>query len=127
NVSRLLDSGWDTNIGVSATVGMRGSEPDYATRSDYTLDFATAPHDDAIIKSMRRAGEGYGLHFRIGSTVSSESPPRSDLEIASEAEALVKALPRAAFGRRPTRFPMMTDWAASDGTHTPGTLGTELR
>ncbi|MEX0777690.1 MAG: hypothetical protein WD042_18455 [Phycisphaeraceae bacterium] len=129
NISRLLDSGWDTNLSIKATARERDndSDQDLATDSAYTVDFATAPREDAIVKSMSRDGPGAGLVLRIGSHVTKDKLPQSDLDIANETLKLVEALPPITFGRRPTRFPVMTDFRAVDTTHTPDTQAVELQ
>lgn len=126
NITRLLDSGLDANLSLGAIAASEGTPDGEVTRSGYALDFATSPAEDKVVKSIRRDGPGFGIHVRVGPHLSPDTLPRSDLEIAGETRALVDALPPVTFGRRPTRFPVMTDWSASDRTHTPGTQAIEL-
>lgn len=127
NVSRMLDTGWDTNIYISATMGMQGYTTIYPRQSAYALDFASKPQASAILKTLERSGPGYGLCFRVGPMITKDHLPVSDYEFASRTAAMVQKLPQVNFGRRPTQFPVMTEWSASDQTHTPGTRDLELK
>lgn len=127
NVSRMLDAGWDTNIYISATNGMQGYTPIYPKQSSYALDFAYKPEPSAILKTLTRSGPGYGLCFRVGPMITKDQLPVSDHEFAARTVAMVQTLPQVNFGRRPTQFPVMTEWSARDQTHTPGTRDLELK
>lgn len=127
NVSRMLDTGWDTNIAITATNGMQGFTTLYPKRSACAIDFASKPESAAILKTLNRDGPGYGLVFRVGTTITKDQLPTSDFEFATKTADMVAKLPPVNFGRRPTQFPVMTEWSASDRTHTPGTRDLELK
>lgn len=127
NVSRMLDVGWDTNVTISAINTMQGYTTLYPKHTAYAIDFASKPDASAILKTLKRNGPGYGLSFRVGPTITADSLPISDFEYATQTAAMVDKLPPVNFGRRPTLFPVMTEWSASDQTHTPGTRDLELK
>ncbi len=143
NVTRLLDSGlspevrqrragmrqpgMDTNLELLVMVRPGGGGPaQVVNESAFTVDFATAPSLEAVVKTLRRDGPGAGMHVRMGPRLDEDTMPRSDLEIATQTREIAESLPPVTFGRRPTTFPMMTDFSRGEHNHTPGTHGQEL-
>ncbi|MGC9317054.1 MAG: hypothetical protein ACP5KN_03330 [Armatimonadota bacterium] len=96
-----------------ARLELRGAErysyDEWLPSLDATFDVATAPREDAIVKSFHRQGPGAGLVIVVPGVLSPESPDevKSDLEYCAESVALAKMIPDVAFGRRPQRFPLL--------------------
>jgi hypothetical protein len=124
NISRLLYSDSDTIFRYDATVNYH--HPD-ATSSDYSLDFATAPTDTAVVKTLRRRnGPGSGIKVRVPPDLTDHKFPLADYEYAQQTQDVVRGLTPVSFGRRPTRFPILTDLSADALHDAPGVLSHEL-
>lgn len=122
--SRFLYDGLDVGISFHATIqyGQR-----FAETSDYSVDFATAPDEASIVKTIRRNGPGDGLQMVVPPDLEGEHRPRSDREFAGETAAFTAKLAAVPFGRTPRRFPVMLGLNADDHNNTPGTRELENR
>jgi hypothetical protein len=86
------------------------------TRADYMLDFAAAPQDSAIVRSIHRSGPGGDIALIIPSTVDARNQPWADFELAAHRAATVAKMPRVTFGKRPTIFPCITGFVPTQAT-----------
>ncbi len=123
NVSRLLYDGWPTIFNFHAQITYGQSRAD---RAVYEIDFAAAPREDAIVKTIRREGEGNGIAVLVPENMAEGRRPMADYQIASETSALTTRLPAVPFGRRAQRFPLLTDISVSGSSISPGTAANEL-
>ncbi len=73
--------------------------------ADYVVDFATAPSDADIFKAVNRTGPGADVQIVVPAD---GSPPMADFELARQRAELAARLPPVTFGRRPTKFPVLT-------------------
>ncbi len=108
-----------------ARMELRGAEKysytDWLPALDATLDFATAPHDGAIVKSFRKQGAGAGLSIIVPGVLTLESADRlkADYEYCAENVAMADNLPGITFGKRPERFPFFISLGLKDGLYSP--------
>lgn len=96
-----------------ARLELRGAEKysydEWLPSLDATFDFATAPSDDAIVKSFHREGPGAGLVVMVPGVLSEQTADqlRRDTSFRDESVALATTVPVPEFGRRPERFPVI--------------------
>ncbi len=77
--------------------------------SKYTLEFATAPREDAILKRVDRAGAGARITLSLPPALTRDQLPGADFDLAKARADLIPKLPVITFGQRPKLFPMMAD------------------
>jgi hypothetical protein len=123
NVSRMMRQECEAVLRVQAMHAW----PDKAEVSGYRLDFATAPRDDAIERTIRRSGPGAGIRMRVGGTRMFGDLPKADHEFAAEQLAMAERLPAPGFGRRPERIEIRGEFATLDGTFSPPALDLERK
>jgi hypothetical protein len=123
NVSRMMRQECEAVLRVQAI----HTWPDKAEVSGYRLDFATAPRDDAVERTIRRSGPGAGIRVRVGGARMFGDLPKADHEFAAEQLAMAERLPAPGFGRRPTRIEIRGEFAALDGTFSPPALELERK
>lgn len=96
-----------------ARLELRGAEKysydEWLPALDATFDIATAPSEDAIVKSFHREGPGAGLVIMVPGVLSADSADqvRCDREFGDESVALAATVPAPEFGRRPERYPVI--------------------
>ena len=102
NVSRDFTGGIENTLFLTTA-----QKVDHA---DYAVDFANAPSDKAVFKAVNHNGPGTDVRILIPSDASSVHPPEGDAELAHARADLVAHFPPITFGKRPTKFPMFTQF-----------------
>jgi hypothetical protein len=123
NVSRMMRQECEAVLRVQAI----HTWPEKAEVSGYRLDFATAPRDDAVDRTIRRSGPGAGIRIRVGGARMFGDLPKADHEFAAEQLAMAERLPAPGFGRRPERIEIRGEFAHLDGTFSPPALDLERK
>lgn len=124
NITRLTYVDADTLFKLRATVAY--GNPD-AAHSSYTLDFASAPTDEAILKSLTRSGPGPGMFVRVPGVITPDTLPKADYEYAEERLDMLGRLPRITFGRQPHLFPTIIQIPGNRESISAGVRAAELQ
>ena len=124
NLSRLLYADSDSNLTLMAT--LKYHNPDAAS-SRYAVDFATAPEEVAIVSSYERNGAGCGMSMRIPPDLLQGREPKFDLQVTGENLRVAEQLTPPAFGKVPTRFPILIGLTMLDKNTSAGTRERELK
>lgn len=80
----------------------------HADRVEFLVDFASAPRDADVTKTVKRVRAGNDAIAWLPPRPEVKRGPRTPEELAVERAAKVKLLPRIPFGRAPTSFPVTT-------------------
>lgn len=123
NISRLLYTDSDTSFQMQASVTYA---QDYAVSSDFSVDFATAPRDSAIVRTLRRKGRGAGMVVLAPPDLTQGRKPKADMDFARETTGMIGRFEPIPFGRRPTKFPLMMQMGITDRDFTAGVRTAEL-
>ncbi len=116
-----------------ARLELRGAEKysyqEWLPALDATFDFATAPGDDAIVKSFHREGPGAGLVVITPGVLSAETADRlvCDRDFVERNVALAASVPEVTFGSRPELFPFFLSMGLREGLFAPDIRETEYR
>ncbi|MEA3403175.1 MAG: hypothetical protein U9R79_18175 [Armatimonadota bacterium] len=116
-----------------ARLELRGAEKysydEWLPSLDATFDVATAPREDAIVKSFHREGPGAGLVIVVPGVLSEEGADevKSDREYCAASVALAEDIPEVRFGRRPQRFPLFLSMGMRPGLFDPQIREDEYR
>lgn len=119
NIAPLLGLCGDNHVDFFATQAYYPCMP----VADYTLIFSETPSEAGQLKSFTRSGSGGGMSVIIN--LYDRPNIKSDLEFSSESAAAAKQLPPAA-GKRPRRFPVMTECGVTSDFYQPATVKNEL-
>lgn len=111
NISRVLYTGWTTNFFIHAQV-VYGHKA--AGQSHYSVDFATAPDESAIVRTIERKGPGPAIAIRATDDLTDGKLPRPDYEFAKETADVVATFPKIAFGKRPAKFPVLLGYPTNE-------------
>ncbi|MGD9497796.1 MAG: beta-galactosidase [Armatimonadota bacterium] len=116
-----------------ARLELRGAErysyDEWLPALDATFDFATAPGDDAIVRSFHRQGPGAGLVVITPGVLSAETADQlvCDRDFVERNVALAATIPEVTFGSRPTLFPFLLSMGLRAGLFAPDIREAEYR
>ncbi len=116
-----------------ARLELRGAErysyDEWLPALDATFDFATAPGDDAIVKSFHREGPGAGLVVITPGVLNADTADQlvCDRDFVERNVALASIVPEVTFGSRPELFPFFLSMGLRAGLFAPDIREAEYR
>lgn len=108
-----------------ARLELRGAEKysyeEWLPALDATFEFATAPEEGAIVRTIRRQGPGAGLSIVVPGVLTAETAHlvKADAEYCQENVKLAEGLPAATFGKRPEQFPFFLGFGLRAPLYSP--------
>jgi len=116
-----------------ARLELRGAErysyEEWLPALDATFDFATAPGDDAIVRSFHREGHGAGLVVITPGVLSAQTADQlvCDRDFVARNVALAARVPEVTFGSQPALFPFFLSMGLRAGLFAPDIREAEYR